>query len=90
MQLAFDQVSFTYDALLAREEKKRAKKAAKQRGAVSNANTEAAEAGACAPASIAGVAGPSGNGSPGGGGYGERAGYPRRQIHAAAAHECPA
>ena len=57
MQLAFDQVSFTYDALLAREEKKRAKKAAKQRGAVSNANTEAAEAGACAPASIAGVAG---------------------------------
>lgn len=42
MQLAFDQVSFTYDASLAREEKKHAKKAAKQRGTVSNARTEAA------------------------------------------------
>lgn len=57
MQLAFDQVSFTYDASLAREGKKRAKKAAKQRGAANNANTEAAGAGACAHASIAGVAG---------------------------------
>ena len=57
MQLAFDQVSFTYDASLARTEKKRAKKAAKQRGAASNTNTEAAGAGACAPASIASVAG---------------------------------
>ena len=57
MQLAFDQVSFTYDASLTREEKKRAKKAAKQRGAASNTNTEAAGAGACAPASIVGVAG---------------------------------
>ena len=37
MQLAFDQVSFTYDASLAHEEKKRAKKAAKQRDAASNA-----------------------------------------------------
>ena len=42
MQLAFDQVSFTYDASLARTEKKQAKKAAKQRSAVSNARTEAA------------------------------------------------
>ena len=59
MQLAFDQVSFTYDASLAHEEKKRAKKAAKQRDAASNANAEAAGAGAgaCAHASIAGVAG---------------------------------
>ena len=42
MQLAFDQVSFTYDASLARTAKKQAKKAAKQRSAVSNARTEAA------------------------------------------------
>ena len=57
MQLAFDQVSFTYDASLARTEKKQAKKAAKQRGTVSNARTETAGAGACAHASITGVAG---------------------------------
>lgn len=55
MQLAFDQVSFTYDASLAREEKKRAKKAAKQRGTASNAKAEAV--GTRAAASIAGVAG---------------------------------
>ena len=42
MQLAFDQVSFTYDASLARTEKKQAKKAAAQRGAASNARAEAA------------------------------------------------
>ncbi len=55
MQLAFDQVSFTYDASLAREEKKRAKKAAKQRGTANNANAETV--GTRAAASIAGVAG---------------------------------
>lgn len=55
MQLAFDQVSFTYDASLAREEKKRAKKAAKQLGTANNANAEAV--GTRAAASIASVTG---------------------------------
>ncbi len=55
MQLAFDQVSFTYDASLAREEKKRAKKAAKQRNAANNENAKTV--GTRAAASIAGVAG---------------------------------
>ncbi len=57
MQLAFEQVSFTYDASLAREEKKHAKKAAKRGAAASATGAEAGETSAATHAAGAAGAG---------------------------------